>query len=76
MATATVEERLMAVEVDLDEIKKQLKEIKPAAKTPWWNLHFGAFKDSPYYDEAMRLGAEYRRAQPTAADDGDGDAPA
>lgn len=43
---------------------------------PWWEHHFGAFKDSPYYEEAMQLGAEYRRSQPTAADEREDDVPA
>jgi hypothetical protein len=73
MAAATVEQRLTAVEEELSEIKKQLGSIKPAAEIPWWDRHFGAFKDSQYYEEAMRLGLEYRHAQPTAADDGVGD---
>ena len=28
-----------------------------------WMKHFGWAKDDPIYDEAMRLGAEYRRSQ-------------
>ena len=40
--------------------------IKPK---PWWERRFGAFTDDPLYEEAMRFGAEYRKSQPTPADD-------
>ena len=42
---------------------------KQAANTeiPWYERWKGAFRDDEIYDEAMRLGAEYRRSQPTAA---------
>jgi hypothetical protein len=41
---------------------------KVQEERPWRHRHFGAFKDDPTFDEAVRLGAEYRKAQPNAAD--------
>ncbi len=66
MAT-TLEERVSALEAQV----AQLLAEKNAEKNevPWWQRHYGAFKDDPIYDEAMRLGAEYRRSQPTAAEE-------
>ena len=63
----TLEERVSALEAQI----ARLLEKKPAAgtKLPWWQARYGAFKDDEMYDEAMRLGAEYRRSQPTAAEE-------
>jgi hypothetical protein len=70
-AAASVEDRLTVVETELNELKKQVRSVGPPAAIPWWEEWFGAFKDDPDYDEAVRLGAEYRKAQPTADDNDD-----
>jgi hypothetical protein len=44
---------------------------KTTKQTPWWEKHAGAFQDDPLYDETVRLGAEYRKSQPNAADNPD-----
>lgn len=66
MAT-TLEERVSALEAQV----AQLLAEKQAEKNevPWWQRWKGAFQDDEMYDEAMRLGAEYRRSQPTAAEE-------
>ena len=66
MAT-TMEERVSALEAQV----AQLLAEKTAGNgdVPWWQRRYGAFQDDGMYDEAMRLGAEYRRSQPTAADE-------
>lgn len=66
MAT-TLEERVNALEAQV----AHLMADKQAANTevPWWQQRYGAFQDDEMYDEAMRLGAEYRRSQPNAADE-------
>jgi hypothetical protein len=33
-----------------------------ASTTPWWEKIVGTFADNPVYDEAMRLGREYRES--------------
>ena len=73
MANPTVEERL----TELEKIVLHLMNEKSASQkpVPWWEKHIGAFKDSPYYEEAMRLGTEYRRSQPIDADDCEGNVP-
>lgn len=43
-------------------------ELEAGREKPWWEQWFGAFKDDPDFDEAVRLGADYRKAQPNAAD--------
>lgn len=67
MAAPTLEERVSELEKKVTRLLDEKTE--KAETTPWWKRHVGAFKDSPYYEEAMRLGAEYRRSQPTAEDE-------
>ena len=68
MPSQTVEERLAALEAEVTLLKRQ-HSTPTEQKIPWWEQRWGAFKDDPMYDEAMRLGAEYRKSQPTPADD-------
>ena len=65
--TTTLEERVRVLE---EQVAQLLAERLPAKDAlPWWQQRYGAFQDDEMYDEAMRLGAEYRRSQPTAADE-------
>ena len=63
MAHLTVEERLTTLEAEMAALKKSLTAQTPKDGIPWWEKRFGAFKDDPMYDEAMRLGREWREAQ-------------
>ena len=74
MANLTVEERLSELEKKVARLYDEEKKDKQSA--PWWEQWFGAFKDNPDFDAAMERGAEYRRSQPTAADEQDANAPA
>ena len=68
MAALSLEERMATLEKEVALLKRE--RIQSAkAKKPWWEQRWGAFKDDPMYEEAMRLGAEYRKSQPTPADD-------
>ncbi|MCW3097291.1 MAG: hypothetical protein JWL77_2909 [Chthonomonadaceae bacterium] len=62
MATATLEERMAAVEQELAQLKKQLKAETSSSPRPWWEKIAGTFANSEHYDEAMRLGREYRES--------------
>ena len=62
MAKATLEERMAAVEQELAQLKQQLKVETSPAKVPWWEQIAGTFANSENYDEAMRLGREYRES--------------
>jgi hypothetical protein len=68
MPSQTVEERLAALEAEVVLLKRQ-RSTSAEPQVPWWEQRWGAFKDDPMYDEAMRLGAEYRKSQPTPTDD-------
>ena len=68
MAALSLEDRMTVLEAEVARLKEQLIG-KDQNTIPWWERRFGAFKDDPMYDEAMRLGAEYRASQPTPADE-------
>lgn len=64
---ATLEERVSTLEAQI----ARLLENKQAVNTeiPWYEQWYGAFKDDEMFESAMNLGAEYRRSQPTAAEE-------
>ena len=62
MAEITLEERVKVLETELAEVKKQLANEHTPDRVPWWEQRFGAFADSNEYEEAMRLGREYRES--------------
>ncbi|MBV9851784.1 MAG: hypothetical protein JO250_19115 [Armatimonadetes bacterium] len=64
---ATVQERLSALEAQVAQLLAEKKTGK--TDVPWYEHWKGAFQDDEMYDEAMRLGAEYRRSQPTAEEE-------
>jgi hypothetical protein len=59
---ASVEERLRVVEKELAELKQQLAKDKAQTTLPWWEQIFGTFANSEAYEDAMRLGREYRES--------------
>jgi len=64
MATISLEERVAALEAEVAQLKREQQGVAEMP-LPWWERRFGAFKDDPIYDEAMRLGVAYRTSQPT-----------
>ena len=68
MATATIEERLALLEEKVARLTGETETKNENVQTPWWEKWVGAFANDPMYDEAMRLGAEYRKSQPTAGE--------
>ena len=69
MATETLEVRLTMVEDELAQIKRQLAAGKPQSGPVGWEKIFGSFADSEGFDEAVRLGREYREAQNAQGDE-------
>jgi phage shock protein A len=74
-ATETpVEERVTALEEQVAKLRAQIEQIasKPAAaELPWWERIAGVFENVPEFDEAVRLGQEWRYADRPADEDGD-----
>ena len=64
--SATIEERLESVEMELAALKARLLEplpwLSPPVKKDPLSI-FGSAKDDPLFDEAVRIGAEWRAAQ-------------
>ena len=60
MATSELELRVSALEKEIAKLKEELtKEGK--SDLPWWQQISGAFAESEDFEEAMRIGREYRR---------------
>lgn len=58
--TSSVEERLSQLEQKVDRLLGEQAETMN--KTPWWKKIVGVYKDDLEFDEAMRLGREYRES--------------
>jgi len=69
MAATQLEERIAVLEHEVASLKHRLEQAAPQPQ-PWWERISGTFADDPIFDEAMRLGREYRESQRP----GDGDA--
>lgn len=67
MMATTLEERVSALEAQVAHLLAGKQAATP--QVAWYERWKGAFQDDEMYDEAMRLGAEYRRSQPTAAEE-------
>ncbi len=66
MTPQTVEERLTAIELELQNLK-QLVIVSPSGHThtkPNWRLHVeGSMENEPLFDEMVRLGREWRQSE-------------
>jgi SMC interacting uncharacterized protein involved in chromosome segregation len=56
-----LEERLTLLEAEVDRLKNQIH--KDRISIPWWERIAGTFSENAAYDEAMKLGHEYRESQ-------------
>ncbi len=62
MATGTLEERVEKLESKLEEVQDQLAERNTQPKKRGWRWFVGIDVDNPHFDEAVRLGQEWRNA--------------
>jgi hypothetical protein len=67
MAPRSLEKRVTALEAEVMQLKRAWQGATNMS-VPWWERRFGAFKDDPMYDAAMRLGAAYHQSQPAPED--------
>jgi hypothetical protein len=56
-----LEARVSTLETELERMKQMLSDSHQK-KEPWWLKVAGSFEDDPTFDEAVRLGQEWRRA--------------
>ncbi len=61
MAVPEIELRVAALEAKVEQLQQSLKAVAPDTR-PWWEHIVGAFADDPAFEEAMRLGREYRES--------------
>jgi hypothetical protein len=54
-----MEKRLADLEAEVARLKVKVDQAE--VTRPWWEEIVGTFADNPDYEEAMRLGREYRR---------------
>jgi hypothetical protein len=61
MSAKEFELRLNALEAEVARLKKKIEKAENS-DIPWWEKIAGKFANNPAYDEAMRLGREYRES--------------
>ncbi len=67
MAATEIEIRVSALESEIAALKDKLAKIETTPKN-WWEKISGSFADDADFEEAMRLGREYRLAQKEEAE--------
>jgi hypothetical protein len=61
--TQQLEDRIASLETDLTEVKQLLgQQLSSPKPEPWWVKIAGSFENDPTFDEAVRLGQEWRRS--------------
>lgn len=58
METAQLELRVSALEKEIIKLKQKLGDTDTSI--PWWQQISGSFAESTNFDEAMKIGREYR----------------
>lgn len=69
MTNAEIEKRLEILEAEVASLKSKVEKKDDKNEIPWWKQRTGIFADDPIYDEAMRLGREYRESQKMVYDE-------
>ena len=61
MAVPEIGSRVAVLEAKVEQLQRTLEAVVPDGR-PWWEHIVGAFADDPAFEEAMRLGREYRES--------------
>ncbi len=61
MPAENLEARLSALEREMAQIKRSLRN-KSGSAEPWWERIAGVFEDDPVFEQAMKLGRQYRES--------------
>ena len=63
MSTKTLTQRVAELEAQLEDVKKRLPpEDSKSSSSSFVESVWGVFRDDPAFDEAMKLGREYRES--------------
>jgi len=60
MTSQQLEARIATLEIELAQMKHILA-ISPQKQEPWWLKVSGSFENNPTFEEALRLGQEWRK---------------
>ena len=69
MTNNEIEKRIAVLETEVASLKNKVEKKDDKNQIPWYEKIAGTFADDPIYDEAMRLGREYRESQKMVYDD-------
>lgn len=61
MAVREIEMRVAALEAEVARLKEQVEKAVPS-QGDWLDEIYGVFANDPHFEEAMRLGREYRES--------------
>ncbi len=61
MPEVDLKARVAALEAEVARLRGMIEGVAQDA-VPWWKKIAGSFADDPAFDEAMRLGREYRES--------------
>ena len=56
------EERILALEEEMRQVKALLKRIGETPQRPWWERLAGTFKDDPLFAQVIEAGHQYRQS--------------
>ena len=58
----TFSRRIAELEAQVSRLSRQIMVESTTGDTAWWKTIVGVYKDDPEFDEAERLGREYRES--------------
>ena len=59
-STSQLEPRVAALEAEVTKLRHRIEAMQTIQ--PWWEQVAGTFQHDPMYEEAMRLGRQYRQS--------------
>jgi len=60
VSKSPLEQRVAALEVEVTKLKRKIDAM--GTTQPWWEQIAGTFQNDPIYEDAMRLGRQYRQS--------------